>query len=85
MELKEMISQLLESEIQQNKELAVGLMQNELLSDQERDSFLEIFEKMVNNGSIFQQGNENLLSLWLDVYEPRMLHIMKQKRITKIT
>ena len=58
-------------------------MRNELLSDKDRDEFLEKFLVMYNKGDLFKEGNKALLDLWTEVYLPRVPDHIKN-RVRKI-
>lgn len=83
MEARKMIQDLLDSDVKGNKELAVGLLSNPKLTEEDRLHFIPIFEEMVKTSEIFKEENKNLLELWLEVYEP-LVKVLMKKRINRI-
>ena len=83
MELKNMIEDLLNSKVQENNELAVSLMKNPLLQDLDREEFVKQFIKRYNEGKLNGEESKNLLSLWIEVYEPLIKNHIKT-RVKKI-
>jgi hypothetical protein len=70
MELKQLISQLLESKIIENQELGVSLLMSDDVNIQDKKEFLDKFVDDYTRGKIdfFSEDHHNIFKAWVELY-----------------
>ncbi len=70
MELKQLISQLIESKIIENQELGVSLLMSDDVSIQDKKQFLDKFVDDYTRGKIdfFSEDHHNIFKAWVELY-----------------
>ena len=70
MELKQLIRQLLDSEIIENQELGVSLLKSDKVSWEEKEKFLDEFIEEYTKGKVnfFSEDHHNIFKAWVELY-----------------
>lgn len=73
MELNELIDNLIKSDLINNKELGVTLMNSSELSDEKREEYVDNWVKDYLNdpSKYWSEENKNLVAIWLELYRNR--------------
>ena len=86
MELKELIEELLKSDVVENQNLAVNLLRSDEVSDEEKEVYIGEFVKKFVEGKIDLNStvNKDIFKQWVDLYCKYVMKNDVKKRVKKI-